>query len=120
VAFSVKMKSKNDDIVVGIFYEMPDGRIVKTFGFNNIDKTVSYYLDDDKGTRLVPFYEIKTKWKPRRDLRDFPNARDPRLPYVFDLFWDIKHISQLKRAIEEGHEYLDEIKEKMLEHGIEL
>jgi hypothetical protein len=46
-------------------------------------------------------------WKHRRDLTDFPNAKDPLLPYVFDLFWDIKHLSELKRAL--ANPYFDDI-----------
>ena len=29
-------------------------------------------------------------------VNDFPNSSDPRLPYVYDLHWDIKRVSQLR------------------------
>lgn len=107
------------EIVIGIHYELPDGRIVYTYGFNDVEKTVQYYFDDDKGGRTANYAELN-KWKPRRDLKDFPNAKDPRLPYVFDLFWDIKYMSQLKNELARGHKDENEIKEKMREHNIVL
>lgn len=100
---------------VGIFYELPDGRIAYTYGFT--PQIIMYYFDDDQGGRSVTQEDFQT-WKPRSDLKDFPNARDPRLPYEFDLYWDIKHVSELRRIIETGHGDIDMMKKLMLEHGI--
>lgn len=83
---------------VGIFYELPDGRIAKTNGFNEPNKTISFYFDDDNGCHTINIDEWQT-WKPREDLKDFPNARDPRVPYVFDLHWDLKYISQVRKVL---------------------
>lgn len=103
----------------GILYELPDGRIAYTYGLNNVDKVASYYFDDGCGGREVS-YDAFQRWTPRRDLEDFPNARDPLLPYSFDLVWDIKYTSELRRALAEGHEDLDDIKEFMVHFGIVL
>jgi len=101
---------------VGIHYELPDGRIAYTYGWQGSKNIILYYFDDENGGREVTIEEFQT-WKPRQDLRDFPNAKDPRLPYVFDLFWDIKYLSQLKEEVC-GHKYEDEIREKMKEYDI--
>ena len=111
------MKAKVNDIIVGVYYELPDGRIAYTYGFNGTSKTVVYYFDDDNGSHSVSYDEIQT-WKMRRDLKDFPNARDPRLPYVFDLYWDLKYLSDLKAAIENNHDDLDSIRAAMTDHSI--
>lgn len=104
---------------IGIHYELPDGRIAYTYGWSGKENLVSYYFDDGNGGRTVSIDEFQT-WKPRRDLGDFPNARDPRLPYVFDLFWDIKYMSQLKRELSWGHRDEKEIREIMRDHNIVL
>lgn len=88
---------------IGILYELPDGRIARTTGWSGRTSLVTYHFDDGKPSRLVPDHEFQT-WKPRGDLSDFPDARDPRLPYVFDLHWDIKHASELRDALANGHE----------------
>ena len=111
------MKAKQNDIIVGVYYELPDGRIAYTYGVNGPRKCVSYYFDDDNGSHTVSFDEIRT-WKRRTDLRDFPNARDPRLPCTFDLFWDIKYLSDLREAISNNHDELDSIRQAMAEHNI--
>jgi hypothetical protein len=54
---------------IGIHYELPDGRIAFTYGWNGRDNTVSYYFDDDSGAHEVHQDEFNT-WKPRHDLRD--------------------------------------------------
>ena len=96
------MKSKNieNDVVVGAIYELPDKRFVRTFGWDGHvkDPIVSYYFDNGKGGLTCPYSETKS-WKLRNDLKDFPNARDPRLPYEFDLHWDIKYRSDLVKAL---------------------
>ena len=109
---------RNDTI--GIHYELPDGRIVYTCGFSKKGPVpiITYFFDNDSGQHIVTGTEFQ-KWKPRRDLRDFPNARDPRLPYCFDLFWDIKYISQLKATVR-GHIDETDIRKMMLDHGITI
>lgn len=107
-----------DNIVVGQFYELPDGKIARLFGANGPSQTVRYYFDDAQGERTAHASEI-SQWVRRPDLADFPNARDPRLPYVFDLFWDLKYLSCLREELE-GHSDEAEIRAKMAEHNIKL
>lgn len=104
--------------IIGIHYELPNGKIARTYGWNGVDKTVRYYFDDGKGARTATQAEFDT-WKPRRDLEDFPNARDPKLPYVFDLLWDIKYMSELRRELVD-HDDRDAIMEQIRQHNIEL
>lgn len=107
----------NDHVTVGIFYEMPNGQIAYTYGFDDKKKVVSYRLDGDTTGRSVTYEEIKT-WNPRPDLSDFPNASDPKLPYLFDLNWDIKYMSDLRRVLASGHPQLGEIKRAMQKYKI--
>ena len=107
---------KND--TVGIYYETPEGKIVYTYGFSGTDKTISYRFEEGGG-HTVSFDEFDT-WKPRMDLKDFPNSKDPVLPYEFDLYWDIKRMSQLKRALENDSVNAADIREAMATHNIIL
>jgi hypothetical protein len=112
------MKYKvGDSIIIGGFHELPDGRIIRSFGWTG-DK-ILYYFDDDSGRHEVSHKAYST-WKPREDLSDFPNARDPLLPYDFDLLWDIKSISQLKSALKNGHPDSHEILEMMDYYKIKI
>ena len=85
---------------VGIYYELPDGRIVYTFGFSKIPNyIIRYYFNDGSGPREISNEEFQT-WIPRRDLKDWPDSKDPVLPYEFDLHFDIKRESELKYLLE--------------------
>lgn len=90
------------NITIGIFYEKPGGSIVYTYGTENL--CILYYGLKERGA--VPFENFITDWKPRRDLWDFPENPDPRLPPIlyntFDLLFDIKKYSQIYHALEEG------------------
>lgn len=107
----------NDHITVGIFYEMPNGQIAYTYGFDDRKKVVSYRLDGDTTGRVATYEEIKA-WKPRFDLYDFPDSSDPKLPYIFDMNWDIRCTSDLRRVLASGHPQLDEIKRAMQKYKI--
>lgn len=96
-------KGEGDHIVVGAYYELPNGKIAYIYGYHGLKRVVSYYFDDNQGGRSISFEKVKS-WKKRNKLKDFPNAKDPKLPYVFDLFWDIKHYSELKNLIAEHSE----------------
>ena len=104
---------------IGIFYKLPCGRIARTFGFNGPEKTISYYFDDGEGDRAATDAEFQT-WTPQLELKDFPNARDPRLPAVFDLFWDIKYESQLRQLLKTGHADIEDIRERMRDYDISV
>ena len=85
------------DLVMGSFYELPDGSVVELTQVNQTE--VRYYCADRAVLLTKPREETET-WKLRGDLHDFPNPMDPRLPYEFDLWWDIKHWSDLRRFLE--------------------
>lgn len=92
--------SDNNNILIGAFYELPDGRITRTYGISQNPEVVLHYFDvKPDAHESTPAAEVLTSWTPRRDISDFPNARDPRVHFDFDLFWDIKHISELKHVI---------------------
>lgn len=109
-------KVKVNEIVVGAYYELPCGKIAYTFGSNT--EKVSYRFE--QGPSLsISHQEVLDTWTRRDDLRDFPNAIDPRLPYVFDLFWDIKYTSELKEVLRsKDHPDYRQIYEKALECGL--
>lgn len=108
------------DVVIGIFYELPDGRIARTYGWSGTSRMVAYYFDTDEPRGSISSDDM-ADWKQRRDLTDFPNARDPRLPYVFDLFWDLKHISELNQVLRAGeHDDIDEIRAMVTEHNLPI
>lgn len=110
---------ESKQIVVGAFYELPDGKIVFVYlQSNKSDTTVFGYYEDGSDPKTATIGETLL-WKRRSDLRDFPNAIDPRLPYEFDLYWDIKHMSNLKRELV-GHQFEKEIRQAMVTHGIVL
>ena len=88
--------TKNTNIVICWYYETNENKIAYLYGFN--ETNILYKLNNDnKG------YSIEKKdfssWKYREDLRDYPDAVDPRLPYVFDLNYDIKYTSDLLREL---------------------
>jgi hypothetical protein len=116
---TAKIKSEDQEVYIGCYYEMPDGKIACLTCWNGIKKTFSFYCDDGLGLQESPCEELK-KWVLCRDLNDFPNSSDPRLPYVFDLFWDLKRVSELRYGLEHGHEDSDLIRDEMVRWGISL
>ena len=107
------------DVVIGGYYERPDGAVARTCGWDPVDRSVSYALDDGNGVRKVGEDVLATTWKRRADLRDFPNARDPVLPYAFDLLWDAKTRSALLPLLADPETAAD-VREAMEHHGIAL
>lgn len=111
------------DIVIGAYYELPDGRIARTIGYNGVDKVISFATDPPykRGECLASTCK---NWKKRDDLRDFPNASDPRLPYEFDLNYDIKTMRQLCYELSgEGScdsEEIEELRELIKKYNINL
>lgn len=111
--------AQDSDIVIGLYCEAPDGQIARTFGWGGASGMISYYFDDDRGGRTVHVDEFRASWRMRPDLADFPEARDPILPYTFDLFWDAKRRSDLVTLLADGTEE-DEVRKAMEDHGIVL
>ncbi len=102
------------------YYETPTGKVAYVYGIDGKRKTVTYMFDrrcieEPYRSRSATFEELK-RWKLRSDLKDFPNATDPRLPYVFDLLWDIKYTSDLMCVLQSStHPDLESIKRKVAE-----
>lgn len=103
--------------VIGAYYTLMDGQVAYVTGCNSDYLSVSYRLDDEYGLRRIPVYDTKD-WVRRPDLRDFPNAQDPRLPYDFDLYWDLKYESEVRRALERGHDDAGDIIHALHSHGL--
>lgn len=110
------------DIVIGVFYQTDFG-VVKTYGAMRTEdyRIISWYkIKKTKG--FHNFYQqgetkdSETKnWK-RLNIDDFPESVDHVLPYSFDLFFDIKRMSQLRNAFR--YENPQELLEMMKSHGI--
>jgi hypothetical protein len=111
--------------VVGVFYSTPFG-IVKTYGFTTKDDGQKYIIwyKLKKTKNFTNYYEQgstiakdTSTWN-RLNISDFPDSVDPTLPYSFDLFFDIKSMSALRRAFQ--YEDTCELLEMMRQHGIKF
>jgi hypothetical protein len=101
-------------IVIGCYYEWPCGKVVYVYG--QYDNTLRWYTSTDRGE--TPFHLAKG-WIERSDLLLLPDTTDRKLPYSFDLIWDIKTLNQLKAVLPE-HEDRDDILALMAEYGFDL
>ena len=87
-------------LVAGNYYELPNKTIAYAYGFSGKDALhVMYFCDEDGNSWKQSQCYVLKFYKHRPDLQDWPNAKDPKLPYEFDLHWDIKRVSQLKEAL---------------------
>ena len=86
--------------VIGIFYEKPTGEICFTYGCCEYGKIIKYRQEGIAGNLEVDDAIFQT-WKPRRDLDKYPSCKDTRLPYEFDLLFDIKWKSELKNHLDD-------------------
>jgi len=93
------MEQEKKEIIIGAYYETLDNKIVYTYGSG--PDGIKYRFDDDSGGHLISKEDF-FKWKIRNDLRDFPNARDPRVPYIFDLNYDLKYTSDVVRYLKDN------------------
>lgn len=102
---------------IGAYYSTPFG-VVNTYSWDGREKTIGW-LKIRKAKGFCNFYEFgSTKEEDAKDwvklnVEDFPESVDKRLPYVFDLIFDIKRMSQLRRAFrnEDRRELLELMKE---------
>ncbi len=101
------------DIIVGAFYETPKG-VVRVTGSTQTHAQCSF----DGGKREHIPLEQACDWVPRPDLKDFPDAIDPLLPYVFDLDHDIKNTSQLAWCLGQERGSDEELRDLMEVHNI--
>ena len=81
------------DIVVGAFYQRSSKPldVVRTTGAG----PGGIHGYDAKGRTFNTTAEGMRHWTLLR-ANDFPHSPDPRLPYVYDLHWDVKYVSQLQ------------------------
>lgn len=81
------------EIIVGAFYRRSQKPldVVRTTG-GSPGRIHGY---DAKGKPFETTPEGMRSWTLLR-ANDFPHSPDPRLPYVFDLHWDVKYVSQLQ------------------------
>lgn len=111
---------KEPDIYYGFFHELPDGRIAYAYGVNSVYREVYYNFndDDDDNEKHTVSYEEYFTWKLRKDIYDFPNAKDPRLPYSFDLLFDIKRKSELILTLIKLENKIKSLNECINDHNI--
>lgn len=113
---------KISDIVVNGYYQnLENGEIVKVNRYK--DGEIEFYNDDIKNTKKQSYFLQMYEYKP--EINDFPNAKDPKLPYVFDLNYDIKYTSDLIRTLKydkyEEHGLMELIKDfKVYENNNEV
>lgn len=87
--------------------EGPSPEKVKVSGYDKHGNTYHLTLSE-----LQERYTQKKQW-------DFTDPVDPRLPYVFDLYYDVKTVSALKQHIE--YEGVDQtLRQLMIEHNISI
>lgn len=105
---------------IGVYYSTPFG-VVDTISWNGIDKTIGWIkIKKTEGFRNVYEFgsskEEDTKDWVMLNVDDFPESVDKNLPYVFDLLFDIKRMSQLRQAFK--NENKEELLSLMKDHGI--
>lgn len=80
-------------IIIGGYYRRPvEGDVVLTYGGSK--DWVHWQTDDHQSHGRSSRDEMDT-WEFLEGVRDFPDAKDPRLPYEFDLHYDVHTLSQL-------------------------
>lgn len=111
---------KVGDFCIGGYYSTKRGVVRLTY-VDNIGKMVGWTsLKKTKGVRYkyqhgMDLIETAKDWV-ELDITDFPESVDKTLPYVFDLLYDIKTMSQLRRELK--YEHKQELLELMKDHGI--
>lgn len=107
----------------GCYYEHEEtGREISLFryskGGEDSQGPVLHGVDKHGRVETLTLEDLYTQYKQKRQ-SDFTDPVDPRLPYVFDLFYDVKTLSGLKRHIEENGE--DEyLKSLLVEHKVSI
>lgn len=98
---TIKNKNKNDNmkptpLIAGVYYLTADNNIIYSYGFT---ETCLLAYDDNNKSYKINLTESSTL-KLLNKVQDFPNAKNPKLPYEFDLNWDIKRSNELAREID--------------------
>jgi len=94
-------------------YLRPDGSYVYV---REVKKPISVSYRDKEGNDSTCTYKEAAKtWVHQPLFRDVPDAVDPRLPYSFDLHWDVHTLSELH-----ADGVTDAEREHALQYGIDL
>lgn len=108
--------------VIGVFYQTPFG-VVNTYLYSKSNgETIIGWTKIRRTKGFRNYYKTGfTKQSETNDwvklnIKDFPESVDPVLPYSFDLFFDIKRMSQLRKAF--SYEDTDSLLETMKAHNI--
>jgi hypothetical protein len=109
---------------IGVFYKTPFG-VVKTLSYSKrTEETIIGWVKIRRTKGFRNYYQSgftkqsETKDWVRLTLKDFPESVDNVLPYSFDLFFDIKRMSQLRKAF--SYEDSEELLEMMKNHNIKF
>jgi len=86
-----KQGNRKNTVIIGGFYRMTDGRIICTYGGGS--DFVRWYTNGPRESGQSTRDEMD-EWEYLEGMQDFPDAEDPRLPYDFDLWWDVHTLSQ--------------------------
>jgi len=109
-------------MVCNQFFEKPDGTIVKGYGFG--PGGIKWYDQHGNEGETPAWVIVEGAWKERPDIKWFPGTPEddrPTLPYVFDLMWDCKTPSDLRRELADACSCKTElIRDTMKEHGVTL
>jgi hypothetical protein len=103
-------------VIVGAYYNCVDGDIVRIIRQRHT--TVSYRYAESSVLHECDV-SVVSQWELRRDLHEFPDVLDLRLPIDFDLLWDIKYVSELRRTLS-GHAEEIEIRRLMHDLGVSI
>lgn len=83
---------------INSFFEIDaTGEIVKGFGFGN---GFIRFIHEDGTENRIARVSAEQCWTARPDLQWWPNSDEQLLPHVFDLFFDLKTVSQLRDAVQ--------------------
>lgn len=89
---------------IGFFYRhRQSGQIVGTNGGGGVPMKIHFYTESRPGSprheESAPAEEFLAQYELLPGLTDFPDAWDPKLPYEFDLLYDIQFTSELVRLL---------------------
>ncbi len=103
------------------FFKDESGNLVCGYGCG-VDGL--HWINEEKERGATPLSIVEKEWTQHPEIKWFPSTPvgdRESLPYVFDLFWDIKTPNQLKVKLDRSCDCKrKEIEETMKEHGIVL
>lgn len=96
--------TRKNQLKLGKYYRMDNGEIAHIYGAERQDDIYTkykYQCLDIHGYRTPKEIDAQKtkKWVEQPELTNIPGDKDPRIPYEFDLNYDLKTISDLQRAL---------------------